>query len=285
MTYGNPHPNQLAQIQYLRAMFRDVVSDDLLEQFETAILAAEVMPRHEDAPAEHDQFIIGNDPYSDSLILVRRCFIERVAERYAARTWAKTWGQYYGLMGDAGEDLRAHFRQESEYENFEAYFKARLPLDPEQTLDGFWEEYLALSYFGERPPLDDEEFDQSEYEMCLYDGNSDIPDMRQFALEELPLSILKEFATIEGGGMMGGGDFVHLARDRKEELIEAMKKEGFWVTEDQLLVDAAQNSPDDIHAVYLRLYQNDVLDRVASGDWELDADTATGEDGTEDDAS
>lgn len=60
--------------------------------------------------------------------------------------------------------------------------------------------------------------------------------------------------------MMGGGDFVHFAPEVREDLVAAMTEMGFTILEDQDLINAAQNSPGDVDAVYRRYLENDILD-------------------------
>jgi hypothetical protein len=259
MLYGSNHPNELSLIHFLKVTYRGYLPDHVLERYTDEILETGIMPDPGDDELLNRQWYLGRDPYSDSLILSRRDTVESFARFSAAKAWSTTWGQFLSLYDD-------HCFREAgrEYESFRHFVNEQLPRDPGTTLDDLWRQYRELSPFSGRPHLDDDPYDQADHEMWLYDCNIDTPDLRQMAMEEVPLPILRRFCTVEGGGMMGGGDFVHFALDVREELVAAMTEMGFTILEDQDLINAAQNSPADNDAVFRRILENEMLDAFVS---------------------
>lgn len=244
------HPNEFAQIEILEATYRDIVPDKLLDDLIDAIRTARKPVRvHRESMTTHHWYI-GRDPHSDSLILAQRGTVERFAEHAAAKAWASTWDQFRALTGTRSA------ADEVEYPSFLHYLKEALNEFPRGSLDEYWADYVDLSFDHERPTLGSDAFDQADFEIALYDRNAAVPDLRQNALWELPKPILREFGVIQDGGMMGGGDFVWLDPDRRDELEAAMRDLGFVLWEDSLLIDAAQNTPADPLEVYRRLHQN-----------------------------
>lgn len=259
MLYGSNHPNELSQIYFLKLTYGGHIPDHVLERYSDEILETGIMPDPEDSEPMNRQWYLGTDSYSDSLILARRDTVESFACYSAAKAWAKNWGQFLALYGDH------HFMEaEREYPSFRHFVSLQLPRNPGASLDDLWQQYRDLSPFNERPPLDDDRYDQADHEMWLYDLSMATPDLRQMAMEEVPLPILKQFCTVEGGGMMGGGDFAHFAHEVREELVAAMTEMGFTILEDQDLINAAQNAPSDVDAVYRRYLENDTLDAFIS---------------------
>jgi len=257
--FDHPHPNLVAQIQLLQAMYRGVLDDAVLDGFLAAVRDADTLPPPPERQDAGRHLVVGDDPHSDSLVLVDRHSAQYAAQTYLARDWAETWGQYFEMHG---HDLRDEFREAARYPTFEHFLRERFPVQPDRSLGEFWQDYCELSWaWQQRPPLDHEPFDLGAYEGWLIDSCCDMPDMRQLALETIPVAILREFATIESGGMMGGGDFVHLPRERKAELIAALEAAGFTVTEDQDLVAAAQNAGGGTRSILASRFAEEMLAR------------------------
>jgi len=255
MMYGSDHPNEFSQIQRLKALYRGVVPEHVLEQFTDAILDHGKIPERPDDTPYNKQWYVGDDSHSHSLILARRSTVESLARSSVAKAWSKTWGQFLSLYGDDN-----FLEAERDYPRFRNYVEREFPRQPDASLDDLWQQYLALDCYVERFPVGDDEFDQADYEMWLYDRNSSDPDLCQMALEEVPAAILREYAVMESGGMMGGGDFAHIPRERRDDVVAAMTELGYTLLEDQELINAAQNAPHDVTAIYRRLLENEMLD-------------------------
>lgn len=208
-------------------------------------------------------WVTGRDPFSDSLVLASRDTVQHEAAIGAAAAWARTWGQFFGILGSLGGSIEESIREAVRYPDFRSYYVCRAVHKPQNTLDACWREYCDLAPLADRPPMPHEELRDGDLDCWQHEHGYGREDLRQSSLNEIPVSILREFATIELAGPIGGGDFVHIPLERKEELIDAMRDLGEDVAEDQELIAAAQNVPQDPEGTFRRVFMEEMMARYA----------------------
>jgi hypothetical protein len=241
-------------IQGIKTRYRGVIPDHVIDSVPDDVADQDAIPDASDLHIGMATFFWGIDPNSRNLVVAPSGLVEGMAEGSARKAASRTWGQYRMLGGRVPTEHAGW-----EFASPGEFLEHAMIADPGKSLDQVWAEYRALGALWGRPPLDDDPYDRADHETWELERGSPPLDLLGEMADTLPQEILREFAEVEGGGMIGGS-WVTLDADRRDELIAALTARGETVVEDQELIAAAQNQVGDPAAVFRRCRRSVFID-------------------------
>lgn len=271
--------NRFLRAMQLRAEFRDMVPDNLLEEFAHAITQSSEFEAR--GPLSHDQlnriFVYGREPVGDEdLLFAPLTDVMYHAVEYELQRVAKTFGEFFdGLPGHMGVIYREELAMACEYPTFDDYARANpddLDVNDTDALLAAWKD---LPSCWDRLPLDEEEFDGSEWLEMTFDRSWRFYDLKVEIYGTVPGPIVSKYG--KAGWGVHDGPYIQFYWDEREVIIKDFEALGYTIVHDQDLIDSVYGAGPGLEAIRERVekYQSmlrvleeleDIEDRADSGD-------------------
>ncbi len=198
--------NRFGRAMDLRAEFRGVVPDDLLERFANAVESSSSFETK--GPLAHDQldrvFIYAQEPCGDEdLLFAPLTDAMFYAEEFELRHAVRTFGEFFdGIPGGMGAVYRDELAQLCEYPTYEEYARANpddLDENDGKALNAAWKK---LDPYWSRPPFDEEEFDAIRWFDMTFDRGWQWYDLKAEIYGTVPGPIVRSTALPLGAFTM-----------------------------------------------------------------------------------